>query len=152
MKRISEYRIVIDRSPRAYEPGIGEKISMPAKLASLARQLIPDDEREHFLAIFLDTKNVVKGFHEVSVGSLTSALVHPREAFRAAIGIGACSVAFAHNHPSGDVTPSSEDIVLTRRLVEAGKLLGIRVLDHVIVQNESDTFHAMSEHAEVQFS
>lgn len=89
--------------------------------------------RELFYCLLLDTRNRYLREERVSEGSLTASLVHPREAFRAAVREAASAVIFAHNHPSGDPTPSREDTELTRRLWEAGKVLGIRVLDHVIV-------------------
>lgn len=90
-------------------------------------------EKEHFVTVYLNTKNMVIGRETISVGSLNAAIVHPREVFRAAIRRGAASLVFAHNHPSTDPTPSLEDIKLTQRLVEAGDLVGIEVLDHVII-------------------
>lgn len=90
-------------------------------------------KKEVFYCLLLDTKNRYLREERVSEGSLTASLVHPREAFRAAVRESASAVIFAHNHPSGDPSPSREDADLTRRLWEAGKILGIRVLDHVIV-------------------
>ena len=81
----------------------------------------------------LDTRNHLINTHTISVGSLDTSIVHPREVFKEAISSSAASVIFAHNHPSGDPTPSEDDIKLTKRLVEAGKIMGIEVLDHVIV-------------------
>lgn len=89
--------------------------------------------KELFFCLLLDTRNRYLREEQVSEGSLTASLVHPREAFRAAVREAASAVVFAHNHPSGDPTPSREDVELTRRLWEAGKVLGIRMLDHVIV-------------------
>jgi len=93
-------------------------------------------KKEVFNCVLLNTKNralkVIK-VDEVSVGSLTASLVHPRETFKAAIRESAAAVIFIHNHPSGDVKPSQEDILLTRRLVQAGEVLGIQVLDHIII-------------------
>lgn len=88
---------------------------------------------EEFLVLFLDAKHAPVGYQVVSVGSLTLSIVHPREAFKTAVCMNAAAVIFAHNHPSGDPTPSQEDRALTQRLVSAGELLGIRVLDHVVV-------------------
>lgn len=100
----------------------------------LLRKMIPEgDEREHFLALYLDVRNRVKQAYVVSIGIATSSLVHPREVFRPAILAGAVGVVLAHNHPSGDPEPSAEDLALTRRLASAGTLLGISVLDHVIL-------------------
>ena len=90
------------------------------------------EERERFFAVLLNTKNHCMGVEEVSVGSLNSSIVHPREVFKAAIRRSAATLIVAHNHPSGDCTPSREDVEVTRRLCEAGRVLGIEVLDHVI--------------------
>ena len=89
--------------------------------------------KEHFLALYLDARNVLIHQEVVSIGSLNANIVHPREVFRPAVARGAASVVLAHNHPSGDVSPSQEDLGLTARMVDAGRLLGIEVLDHVIV-------------------
>ena len=93
-------------------------------------------DREKFSAIFLNTKNHILAFDTISIGTLNSSLVHPREVFKAAIKRSANSVILVHNHPSGDPSPSSEDLEVTRRLVEAGKLLGILVVDHVIIGSQ----------------
>jgi len=90
------------------------------------------DEREHCRIAILDIRHGVKALHTVSVGTLASSLVHPREVFRPAILAGGAAIVVTHNHPSGDPSPSPEDVALTRRLVAAGVLLGIEVLDHVI--------------------
>lgn len=90
-------------------------------------------KKEHFVAIYLDTRNSEIAREVISVGTLNSSLVHPREVFEPAIRYVAHSVIVAHNHPSGDLTPSHEDVLLTKKLVDAGKLLDIRVLDHVIL-------------------
>ena len=84
------------------------------------------------MAIFLDTKNKVLAVETIFRGSLNASIVHPREVFRQAIRRSAAALLVAHNHPSGDPTPSREDIDVTRRLVEAGKIIGIPVLDHVV--------------------
>ena len=89
--------------------------------------------QECFIVIALNAKNRVIEKHLVSLGTVNSALVHPRECFRALIQSGASATILAHNHPSGDPTPSSEDIKITRQLISAGEIIGIKVLDHVIV-------------------
>jgi DNA repair protein RadC len=94
-------------------------------------------DKEHFVCLFLNTKNSVIGRETISIGTLNSAVVHPREVFKAAIRRGAASVVFAHNHPSGDPTPSQEDIQVTNRLAECGKLIGIDVIDHVIIGGDN---------------
>ena len=81
----------------------------------------------------MDTKNNVKKISEISIGSLNSSIVHPREVFHEAVANSASAVILVHNHPSGECEPSNEDIVLTNRLNECGKILGIRILDHIII-------------------
>ena len=89
--------------------------------------------QEVFVVVSMNTKNRVIQRHLVSIGTVSSALVHPRECFRPAILDGATSVILAHNHPSGDPCPSAEDIQITRQLIDAGRHIGIKVLDHVVV-------------------
>lgn len=109
-------------------------IRSPKDAADLLMPKMQFLQQEHFVVLFLSTKNHVLGQPEtLSIGSLNAAIVHPREVFRAAIKRSAASVLACHNHPSGDCTPSSEDIQLTERLVEAGKIVGIEVLDHLIM-------------------
>jgi DNA repair protein RadC len=90
-------------------------------------------QQEHFVCLYLNTKNQVIYNQTVFIGSLNSSIVHPREVFNTAIKKSAASVICAHNHPSGDPTPSKEDIDVTKRLVECGKIIGIEVLDHIII-------------------
>jgi DNA repair protein RadC len=92
-----------------------------------------DQDKEHFWTIGLTTRNSVKYIDLVSLGILNTSLVHPREVFRLSISQAASSILLAHNHPSGDPEPSAEDVALTRRLTEAGKIIGIEVIDHVII-------------------
>ncbi|HIB67482.1 MAG TPA: DNA repair protein RadC [Phycisphaerales bacterium] len=92
-----------------------------------------DCSREHFVALYLDTRRRLIKTQTVSVGTLEASLVHPREVFRPALQLGASAILVAHNHPSGDPEPSPEDIALTARLDKAGKLLGIQVLDHLVL-------------------
>ena len=101
-------------------------------LYGLHNGIIPRD-REAFCALLLNARHLVIAFHVISIGSLNSATVHPREVFRPAIAAGAAAMVVAHHHPSGDVSPSPEDRKITERLIAAGELLGIQVLDHVIV-------------------
>jgi len=90
-------------------------------------------DREEFVVLLLDVKNKLLGFHVVSIGSLTSSLVHPREVFKIAILGNAAALILLHNHPSGDPIPSNEDLQITTRLCQIGEVLGIRVLDHVVI-------------------
>ena len=94
---------------------------------------IKDQPKEHFLVLYLNARNQIIYQEVISIGSLSASIVHPREVLRPGIERGAASIVLSHNHPSGDVTPSREDLDLTRRLTQAGQLLGMEVLDHVIV-------------------
>lgn len=102
-------------------------------------RLIADGLQEEFHVVTLDTKHRMIASHQITVGTLDASLVHPREVFRTAIRDSSSSVLLAHNHPSGDPTPSQEDILVTNRLTEAGKLIGITVLDHIVLARESCT-------------
>lgn len=106
-------------------------------------------KKERFLCALLDTKNRVFKETVVSEGTLTSSLVHPREVFRDAIKEAAASVLFLHNHPSGDPNPSRDDIDITKRLVETGKVIGINVLDHIVISDE--TYLSLMEKGYVSF-
>jgi DNA repair protein RadC len=103
---------------------------------ALLKDWFLDKDRESFVIIMLNAKNKVIGINEVSIGSLTSSIVHPREVFKPAILSNAVGIILSHNHPSGDPTPSPEDKQITRKLRAAGELLSIKVLDHVIVGEE----------------
>lgn len=109
------------------------KISNPSDAAKLIKIFLEDEDREKFMVCCLDTKNQINNISTISIGSLNSSIVHPREVFKVAIYGNSASVILFHNHPSGDVTPSTEDINVTTRLKEAGKILGIEVLDHLII-------------------
>ncbi|MEW6398199.1 MAG: DNA repair protein RadC [Bacillota bacterium] len=106
-------------------------------LAALVLPRLRYLDREHLLVVMVDASNRVVGVETVSVGDLTSSIAHPREVFKPCIRRNAAAVALAHNHPSGDPRPSQDDVLVTERLVEAGKLLGIEVLDHVILSDDS---------------
>jgi len=116
-------------------PEAGEKprVNTPDKVVSLVRGRLAGKKKEHFLALLLDTRNQLIKVAEISIGSLDTSIVHPREVFREAISATAASVIFAHNHPSGDPEASEDDIKLTKRLAEAGEIMGIEVLDHIII-------------------
>jgi len=136
------YRLLTKRWMVVREPGESSPrvLGTPEAVGRLAVDLAraADDEREHFWVVFVNAKNQYQGEHEVSTGTLSASLVHPREVFRWAVQEGAAGVFLVHNHPSGDPTPSPEDLRLTRQLAECGRLLDIRVHDHVIVGNGSE--------------
>jgi DNA repair protein RadC len=102
-------------------------------MALLAAEHETDRDKEHFWAIGLTTKNLVKYIELVSLGTLSTAIIHPRETYRMAVMQAAAHLVVAHNHPSGDPTPSHEDIAITQRLQAAGDIIGIELLDHVII-------------------
>lgn len=118
-------------------------IRSPHDAADILTEQLRYLQKEHFVCLFLNTKNHVIAQETLSMGSLNASIVHPREVFRAAIKCSSASIICAHNHPSGDPTPSPEDISLTRRLLEAGEIVGIDVLDHLIIGD--DGFVSMKE-------
>jgi DNA repair protein RadC len=122
--------VVSYRGPRRKLP---ESVRNPVDVARFVRRVVGNDAREHFLVLMLDGRHKPIAYQVVSVGTATASLVHPREVFQAAVGAGAVAVIVAHNHPSGDPSPSREDREVTERLIRAGELLGIRLLDSVVV-------------------
>lgn len=117
---------------------VGESVRNHETIAAIWRDSITtaqwyDTEKEAFVVFLLDHKNRVKGWNLVSLGTVDTSLVHPREVFRAACVASAASVIVAHNHPSGDPQPSAEDVRITKQLVAAGQVVGIPVLDHVVI-------------------
>ena len=103
-------------------------------------------QKEHVFVFGLDTRHHVQYVDRVSTGTLDASLIHPREIFRQAIAFGVSAIAIMHNHPSGDITPSREDKHVTKRLSEAGKNLGIDVLDHMIVGSKTLTRSRLTDH------
>jgi len=132
---------------REQGPTTWPALSSPDAAAEFARELLAaqDDDREHFWVIFLNAQNGYTGHHLVSTGSLSASIVHPREVLGPALREGAAHLILVHNHPSGDPTPSKEDVSLTRQLVEGARLLGIRLHDHVIVGNGSGHWVSLAQ-------
>jgi DNA repair protein RadC len=116
-------------APRVYLGG-------PDDVADLFLAEMSTLDREHFRAILLDTKNRILGLRTISIGSLNSSVVHAREVFKAAVSESAQAIVLVHNHPSGSPEPSPEDLAVTRRLSDAGRILGIEVVDHVILASQ----------------
>lgn len=130
-KRVDLVRLkMVRESSTLYEP---RRIESPKAAADLFRQFIGDADREQMMVCCLDVRNQPTCLHVTSIGTLAAAAVHPREVFKTAVLANAASIIVGHNHPSGDCAPSREDIEVTSRLREAGRVLGIEVLDHVIV-------------------
>ena len=112
-------------------------IKSPEDVTRIVKQILiqemRDYDREHFMVLYLDRKGGLIVKEDISIGGLHSSIVHPREVFKTAVKRSAASMILAHNHPSGDPAPSREDIDITRRLIEAGHIMGIEILDHVII-------------------
>ncbi len=121
------------------------RITSPHEAASLLAAYLEKLDREHFVVLLLDTRNKVLGLNTVSIGTVDSAIVSSRETFKPAFLANATAIILAHNHPSGDPYPSPEDINITRTLVEAGKMLDIEVLDHIII-GELGRSYSLKEH------
>ena len=133
MTRINFYTLkMIKEDSMPYEAPV---IKSPAEVYQAAKLLLGLHEKpqEHFCIFCLNTKNKIAGVHTVSIGSLNSTIVHPREVYKAAMLNNAAAIICIHNHPSGDPEPSRDDIETTKRLVDAGNILGIDVLDHIII-------------------
>ena len=136
LAKASQIKAAFEMSNRLEEPAeSGDKLSVrtPDDIVSLVKNRLRGKKKEHFLALLLDTRGQLIRVAEISIGSLDTSIVHPREAFREAISASAASVIFAHNHPSGDPEPSEDDIGLTRRLARAGEIIGIDVVDSIII-------------------
>jgi len=131
---IPVYKVCLVREGRV--PCYNQQIRSAVDAATLLHTYLADVDREHFVVLMLDQKNKVIGINTVSIGSLTASIVHPREVFKVAILANCASIIIGHNHPSSDCQPSREDRAMTTRLVEAGKLLGISVLDSLIVATD----------------
>ena len=109
------------------------------QVAAFVRSVLHDNAREHVVALYLDGAHQVSAYALISIGLANFAHVHPREIYQRAIAVGSVALVIAHNHPSGQLEPSQEDRTLTTQLEDAGRILGIRLLDHIIVTDESHT-------------
>lgn len=131
MKRIAYVKVEMVREKSAlYETNV---ITGPDVVFDIAQKFIGNTDREHLVVLCLDTKHKVTAISTISVGTLNASIAHPREIFKVAILSNSAKIILAHNHPSGDPTPSPEDIALTKRVKEAGTIMGIELVDHVIV-------------------
>ncbi|ACT03044.1 RadC family protein [Paenibacillus sp. JDR-2] len=141
-----QLRAGIELGRRIVRSGQGELVTVrkPQDAANYVMEEMRYLKKEHFVCLFLNTKNHIIARETLSVGTLNASLVHPREVFRAAVKAGSASIICVHNHPSGDPMPSPEDITLTKRLVEAGELMGIEVLDHLVIGD--GRFISLKEH------
>ena len=142
------YRVTLVREGKM--PTYESRIRSSATASAILQEYLADTDREHFVILMLDQKNQVIGIHTVSVGSLSASIVHCRETFKAAILASAASIICGHNHISGDPLPSKEDRAITTRLLEAGKLLNIPILDHVIIGSGTGKFFSFADQGLLQ--
>ena len=141
--RVPVYRVTLVRESRL--PHTQPQLRSSRDAALLFRQYLGEVDREHFMVAMLGQKHKVIGLNTVSMGSLTASVVHPREVMKPAILSNAAALLCCHNHPSGAPKPSQEDRVLTKRLVDAGQLLGIHVIDHIILGDGSETYYSFAD-------
>lgn len=111
-------------------------VGSPNDIYTLIKGFLNDADREKLYVICMDTKNQPTNISLISIGSLNSSIVHPREVFKVAVLSNSATIILCHNHPSGDTTPSKEDILITERIRHAGEILGIKLMDHIIVGDE----------------
>lgn len=116
-----------------------KKVTSPKDIAEFFIPILRDELKEKFIVVSLNSANKVTKYETISVGSLNSSIVHPREIFKFAIENSSASIILIHNHPSGNLEPSQEDILITKKLVDAGTILNISVLDHIIIAGNSFT-------------
>lgn len=134
MKSIEIQKVVLVKDREFKYTPFDEPLHNSSAVAKLGRQMGIHENAEEVACMFcLNTKGEVIAFHEISRGDISSSLVHPREIFKRAILNNASSIILTHNHPSGDCEPSHEDVNMTRRLIEAGELIGIPVMDHIVL-------------------
>lgn len=120
------------------------RINSPSDGVDLVKEFLQGEDREHFVAVYLNTKNEPTAIHTVSIGTINASLIHPRELFKVAINANSAGILLFHNHPSGDCQPSQEDIKITKRLMEAGDIMGIKIIDHCIL-GDSNQFYSFKE-------
>ena len=140
LAKAAQIKAALELSKRL-EGDAGERqkpmVKSPEDVVKIVKSQLKGKKKEHFLVLCLDTRNRLINCKPVSMGSLDTSIVHPREVFKEAVSSSAASVIFVHNHPSGDPEPSKEDVELTKRLVKAGEIVGIDVLDHIVVCDRS---------------
>jgi len=134
LESISIVRVKLVKEKGAYYGA--KSIRNPGELASVARRFLDNTDREVFLTINFSPANTINSIHVVTIGSLDRTVVHPREVFKAAILSNSSSIALVHNHPSGSLNPSPEDILITKKLVQCGEILDIKVMDHIIIADD----------------
>lgn len=152
MVRVTKYktkltdnkRVVLEKEVSMNYPELSHFIKSPGDVVDLGKEVmrIHEEPEEYMYMVCMNTKNKVTGIFEISHGNVNSSIVTPREVFQKALLANAVSIILLHNHPSGDCTPSKEDINATKRLVDAGKIVGVEVLDHIII---GDRYSSLQE-------
>ncbi|MEZ0575851.1 RadC family protein [Halodesulfovibrio aestuarii] len=142
---ISHWKLLRELFSRYMESGITEKkqLSSPAEVAEMARTRLGRKEKEEFWAAFLDNQNRLLSWERISTGTVNTTMIYPRELMEQALQRKASSLVIVHNHPGGNLTPSSPDIEITRHIAQAGRILGIRLLDHLIIT--ADTYYSLKD-------
>lgn len=142
---VSHWKLLRELFSRYMESGISEKkqLSSPAEVAEMARIRLGRKEKEEFWAAFLDNQNRLLSWERISTGTVNTTMIYPRELMEQALQRKASSLVIVHNHPGGNLTPSSPDIEITRHIVQAGRILGIRLLDHLIIT--ADTYYSLKD-------
>lgn len=147
-KAINYYSLeLIKEKSKRFELGSVTQIRSPQDCHRALENIfnLSNSPQEKFVMIALDVKNNIAGAFTVHIGTTNASIVHPKDVFQRAILTNASSIIIAHNHPSGDPTPSPEDIEVTRRLCEAGALLGVEILDHIII-GDNHAYYSLKEH------
>lgn len=142
---VSHWKLLRELFSRYMESGISEKkqLSSPAEVAEMARTRLGRKEKEEFWAAFLDNQNRLLSWERISTGTVNTTMIYPRELMEQALQRKASSLVIVHNHPGGNLTPSSPDIEITRHIAQAGRILGIRLLDHLIIT--ADTYYSLKD-------
>lgn len=144
--KVNSYKLLMVRDSSVK---LGDMVSCASDVNDVICKYLEGADREHFVVVALNTKNAVIGINTCHIGTLDMANIHPREVFKFALLSNAHSIIIAHNHPSGDISPSREDIALTNLLIEAGNIMCVKVLDHVIVGDGN--YYSMQQHQSVDF-
>ena len=149
LAKASKLIVAFELSKGVNSGKICEKVvKNPSDIANYYIEKLKDFKKEYFIAVFLDSKNKIIKDEVISIGTLNSSLVHPREVFKPAVLANAAAIIVAHNHPSGDCTPSGEDIAMTKRLKEASEIMGIPLLDHLVVSGDG-CYYSFAEHGQI---
>ena len=124
-------------------------IRSPEAVSKLFHSILPNNVQEHFVAVYLDGSHTPIGYSVVHTGTANQSVVHPRDVFQRAVMLGSVSIVVGHNHPSGNLDLSAEDVQITEKLKDAGKILGIKVLDHLVLGNTPKDYYSFQEHGRI---